>query len=151
MWVIRVSIKIHNMDLCSELCSSGGSFGRPSCMAKTLIFDIARTLFNQFFFHTGNMYRHFGLLQFYTTFTDLDLAWVSQSQWKSKTYRLHFLAHFSCDQEEIWCGDEALQVEHHKITFGVKVTADCVKKPNPFNVGMHLNVCELICFKLVWW
>ena len=29
----------------------------------------------------------------------------------NKTYWLHFLPHFSSDQDEIWCGDEAIQAE----------------------------------------
>ena len=58
------------MDLCNEFCSSG----RPSSVAKTLTFDITRKFFNQSFL-TYHAYRHYLLLPFDTTFTDLDLAW----------------------------------------------------------------------------
>ena len=31
---------------------------------------------------------------------------------QSKTFWLHFLAHFSSDEDEVWCGDEAIWAEH---------------------------------------
>ena len=34
-----------------------------------------------------------------------------------KTYWLHFLKHFSFDEDEIWCGDEAIQAELYETTF----------------------------------
>ena len=44
----------------------------------------------------------------------LTLPGVTKST-QSKTYWLHFLTHFSCDQDEIRCGDEAIQDEHPEI------------------------------------
>ena len=52
---------------------------------KPLIFDIYMRTVQPFFFHTFYAYRHKWLLPFYTTFTDLDLAWGSQGQREVKT------------------------------------------------------------------
>ena len=56
---------------------------------------------------------------------------------KSKTYWIHFLTHFSSDQNEIWCGDVAIQVDHLK-TIASKT----------FKVCKHVDVNEWIWFKL---
>ena len=37
---------------------------------------------------------------------------------RSRTYWLHFLAQFSSDQEDIWCGEE-IQAEHIEISFAL--------------------------------
>ena len=46
----------------------------------------------------------------------LTLCGVKRSA-QSKTYWLHFLPHFSSEQDEIRCGNEAFQDEHPDITF----------------------------------
>ena len=33
-----------------------------------------------------------------------------------QNHGVHFLKHFPSDQDEIWCGDEAIQAEHQKTT-----------------------------------
>ena len=71
------------------------------------------------FVHTCHAYRHHWLLQFCTTFTVLDLAcghkWVTA---QSKPSWLHFLAHFSIDQDGIGYGVEAIQAEHPRLVLG---------------------------------
>ena len=49
------------------------------------------------------------------TFSDLDLDWGYVISGKHNC-SLHFLAHFSSEWEEIWCGVEAIKVEHPDIT-----------------------------------
>ena len=46
----------------------------------------------------------------------LTLPWGHKLSMK-KTYWLHVLPHFSSDQDEIWCSDEAIQAEHPETTF----------------------------------
>ena len=42
-------------------------------------------------FHSCSVYTHCWLLTFYTTFSDLDLGWGSQGQFRAKPFWLHFL------------------------------------------------------------
>ena len=95
----------------NESCLAGCKSIRLSCKAKKLYLWTLHADCSTNLLHT---YRHCWLLPFYTTFTDLDLALGSQGQHKaqSKMYWLHFLPHFSSDQEEGWCCDEAIQAEH---------------------------------------
>ena len=87
---------------------------RPSnhslCLANTFTLDITIRLFNSCF-HTPNAYSHYWLLSVYTTFSDLHLALRSQGQHKENPLGFIFLGHFSTDQDEIWSGVEAAQVE----------------------------------------
>ena len=62
-------------------------------------------------FHTCHAYRHHWVLQFYTTFGDLDFGWGHKISTKQNSW-LRFLAHFSIGQDEIKCGVEAIKVEH---------------------------------------
>ena len=83
---------------------------------KNLALDIAHKLLNHFFFIPAMLV---GVIDFYN-FMPLSLTFtlpgVTRSV-RSKTYELHFLTQFSFDQDEIWCGDEASQAEHHESTF----------------------------------
>ena len=102
--------------------------------------------------HRCPAYRHHWLLLFYTTFTDPDLSWESQGQCKANTIWLHFLAHFSTDQCEIWYGVEnKLNIltlflsEIWWIRGNNCCSTNCQKK---FNIGMHSDIYEFIWFKL---
>ena len=53
-----------------------------------------------------------GPLPFYMTFTGLSLVWGHKINRK----KICFLTQFVTDQDKIWCGDEATQVEHSDIT-----------------------------------
>ena len=65
--------------ICNKSCLSGQPAGCPSYMAK-----------------------NFNIWHF------LDFGWGSQGQQKAKISWLHFLAHFSTHQDEIWFGFEAI-------------------------------------------
>ena len=82
-------------------------------------------------------------LPFYTTFTDSAMPEVTRSA-QSKTSWLHFVVSFSTDQDEIWYGVEAVQVNHLDYTFEWIWS----NKRKNFNAGMYLNVDALIWFKL---
>ena len=63
----------------------------------------------------------------------------------SETYRLHFLAHFLTEWDNIWCGDEQTQTGHHGTTFLVKeMSAVLLNVSMNFSVGTHSDVHELI-------
>ena len=66
---------------------------------------------------------------------------------QGKTCWLHFLSHFSIDQDEIWRGDEAIQ-EVCPDTSLNEVYWNKVKQNKPFNVGVHSDVFKLIWCKL---
>ena len=68
------------------------------------------------FFHTRLGYRLHCFLPLHTTFTDLDLAWGHKASAKQNVLA-SFLAYFSTDQDEIWRGDEAIQIDHPEIIF----------------------------------
>ena len=66
---------------------------------------------------------------------------------------LHFLSHFSTDQDEIWCGVEATEVEHPdtilvRFNETKEITTVLLTSSTRVNVGMNLDVYESICFKL---
>ena len=64
-----------------------------------------------------------------------------------KTYWLHFLSHFSTDQDEIESGVVAIllliEIDETRVITAVLLTAS-----KTINTGMHLNVYELIWFKV---
>ena len=52
----------------------------------------------------------------------MTLTWLgNRKSAESQTTWLHFLAHFSTDQDEVSCGDEAVQVEHPDTSFEYNV------------------------------
>ena len=57
--------------------------GRPSTL-RGKNFSIGRKLFNHFFFLPAMLIDTINSYQFFSTFTDLDLAWGSQAQRKAK-------------------------------------------------------------------
>ena len=67
--------------------------------------------FSTNFFHTCNAYIFISTIDFHNS---IPLSWpwpcqgVTRSV-RSKAYWFHFLAHFLSSQDEMWCGDEAIQ------------------------------------------
>ena len=64
---------------------------------------------------------------------------------ESKYSSLHFLAHFSTDQDENWCSVEAVQVEYSDAALVWDLRSQGTKKS--FNVAIRSYIYELICFK----
>ena len=69
------------------------------------------------YLHTCCAFGYHWLLPFNTTFTDFDLGLGSQGQHKQNLLASFSPTLFNFDQDEIWCGDEAIQAEHPKSTF----------------------------------
>ena len=65
--------------------------GWPSCFAKNFSVGHFTQTVKLIFFHTCHAYMHHWLLLFYTTFTDLDLAWGSHGQHEANTVGFIFL------------------------------------------------------------
>ena len=107
------------------------------------------------FCHASNVYRTCSHLPFCTTFSDIagvrSLA-ETQSSW------CHIFAHFSSDQDDIWCGAEAIQTEHPSTALSEILLAKgnnccftgCIKKQqtNKFYIGMHSFIYEQTWFTL---
>ena len=88
------------------------------------------------------------------TFSDLDLYWGSNCQWKAKSVGLIFSHSFQLIRMKIWCGDEVIQVEHPDTNFeqvlisreiAAVLLTTWTKK---ISIGLCSEVSELIWFKL---
>ena len=91
------------------------SAGQWSSVAKTLTLSIICTLLTSFL-NTYHVYGHYWLQPFYTTLDDFDLSWGLQGQCKQTSW-LHFVAHVSSDQDEIWYGVKSVETEHPDTSF----------------------------------
>ena len=80
-----------HMDLCTESCLSSWPASQPAFLYdKNLnIGHYMQTVLPDLF-HASHAYRQHWLLPFYTTFTDLDCALVSQGQHTAKSIRFIF-------------------------------------------------------------
>ena len=58
--------------------------GQASSVAKTLTLDTTRKHFTEILSYTPRLYKHYWLLPFYATFSNLDLGWGLQGQRKAK-------------------------------------------------------------------
>ena len=72
---------------------------------------------------------------------------------QSKTNWLYFLAHFSTDQDEIWCSAEAVKTGHpdttsSKIWFIKRNICYFTEYHQNFSVGMQSNIFKVIWFQL---
>ena len=86
----------YHMGLCNESCSSGRPAECPSCVSKTLTLDVTSKLFIHFF-HTCHAKRRIGFYHFILLSLTLTLPGA-----QSKTFWLHFLAHF------VWSGGSSM-------------------------------------------
>ena len=103
------------MDLCNEsrlsgqtACWGGGGGwgGWPTCIAKILTQTVQPICSKPAMLIGTNDFYHF--IPFSLTLT---LPGVTKSV-QSTALWLHFLTHFSYDQDEIWSDDDAVQAEH---------------------------------------
>ena len=118
------------MDLCNKLCSAG----RLSYFANTGHFMQS---FQPRLFISAMV---IGIINFHH-FIPLSLTKSVQS----KSPWLHFLTHFSADQDEIWYGDQAkIQDQHHDTTF----EWDLIKQGKNFGAGLLSYIWESIWFEL---
>ena len=112
----RFDLYEQHMVLCNESCSAGRPVGL-SCLAKT---------FNAG--HYTQTFQAFLFIYLLCLQTPVTSAIVYQFHWpspclgvtrsaQSKTSWLHFLPHFSADQDEIWYSVETVQLEHPDFTF----------------------------------
>ena len=103
----------YRMDLCDESCSPVHQ--PPPYKARTLTLDITCNLFiiiSTTFCHTAML---IGTIDLYHL---IPLSLVLTLPKGHKTGWLHFLLHFSTDQDEICYGVEAIQAEHLDTIFG---------------------------------
>ena len=102
------------MNLCSELCLSVCPAVWPSILrGKNLNVGHYRQTFQPNLFIPAMLT---GTIDF-CHFTPFYWPWPCQGVTRSalsKACLLHFFPHFSSEQDEIWCGDEAIQAEHHE-------------------------------------
>ena len=84
------------MDLWNESCPCVQTPGRPSWVAKTLALIFTCKLYNHFFFHSSHAYKHYWLLPYYTTFTDLDLTLVHKVNAKQNLLASFSRTLFNC-------------------------------------------------------
>ena len=135
-------------DYYMDLCNQSWLASQLCPVVKTLRWTLHANCSTKLF-HTWHVYRHYWLLPFNTTFTDLDLAWGSQDQ---------CLASFSCTLF-IWSGWNLVCCWRNSsgtswYYFWVrfietwKITAVLHTASKNLNVGMHLYVNEWIWFKL---
>ena len=133
-----------HMDLCTVITHvhmSGRPIGWLFCMAKTLTLDTCtQTFLSNFVIPAmliGIMYIHH--------FMPLSLQ-LEVTRWEqSKSWWLHFLAHFSTDQVEIWGGFGGIKIEHPQhpdFTFDWRLEIT-------IPVGWALNTLTLIINKLL--
>ena len=106
--IITISIDPYEYHMDNESCSSGGlslvakpslrctgtlSHQQTSNHDKNFIVGHYMQTVQPTFFLSCHAYRHLRLLPFYTTFTDLDLAWGSRDPHKGKPIGLGFFLH----------------------------------------------------------
>ena len=83
----------------------------PSVVAKTLMLDITCKPLLPKFFRPFIFIATVDFFHFITSSVTLSLAGVTRSM-KSKTCWLHILVLFHAELDEMWCGGEAVLVQH---------------------------------------
>ena len=100
----------------SCVCEAGWPASYPVCATKKLTLYITRKLWTQIFIPSMRIgtvdFYHFILLSLTLTVAGVIRPGQSKACW------LHFLPHFSSDENDIKCGDEAVQAENPEIAFG---------------------------------
>ena len=101
-------------------------------------------------FHTSHTSRHHCLLPFYTTFTDLDLGWVSQGQHNAKPLAFIFLHFYLIRVSLIWCWSNSRWISwyHFWVKFNdiMEITDALLCEKKSWKIGIHSDIYEHICF-----
>ena len=94
-WLYQSIYYKYHMDLCNELYLSDKPASQPSILCgKTFNVEHCTQTFQPYFFHICHAYGQHWLLSLYTTFTDLDLAWMLQGRCWAKPPGFIFLHTF---------------------------------------------------------
>ena len=118
LWTSLFGPYEYDMNLCNGSCSSGRPVGQLA-ISRGKNFILGHYMQTLYTFHG---YRHHWFLPFYTTLIYLDCPGDGGGEGSTRSAQtkpcwLHFIPQFSSDQDEIWCGDEAIQSEDRETTF----------------------------------